>query len=281
MSVANARISTDIWSDDITVTASPAAVSTLPAAHLQNSQPQRKWRSTSTADQTLTMDLGQERQVSMVALYAHNLSGSGTVQLQGATDTGFTAIVFDQTWDALDPIYGWGEFPWGMVGWGGYDDEAGWRYQYTIKWFGRTVARYWRIIISDASNGDGYLQAGRLMLGDHLELETNIDWSPEADWVNPSKIIETRASATRSDNREPYRVMRCSNSYLNKIESGKLLDLKRFRGVTKDVLISLYPDDGSTLERRTTMLGRMIEWEPSRHVQYQLWTTGFTFRESI
>ena len=273
----NVRIVYENRADEAVLTATSEA---LAVANLQDMQPQIVWRSTSTANQTITIPLVSSRSINCVALMNHNLSGSATIRVQGASDAGFSTILFDTTYDALDPAFGWGEFPWGMVGWGGYSEE-GWQYQFSVFWITLTIARYWRIIISDATNAAGYLQAGRIVLGQYWTPQANMEWGYTLDWTDPSDIKRTRGSSWRSDNKAPYRQVKMSFRWLDVNEAGSVLDMKRLNGRRTDMLVSSYPEEGTTRERRNTLLGVMSQWTPSSHNFVDYNSVSMTIEESI
>ena len=273
----NIRICYENRADDATLTATSAA---LAVANLQDMQQQVVWSSTSAAAQTITIPLSVSRSINCVGLMNHNLSSDATIRVQGASDAGFTSVLFDTTYDALDPSFGWGEFPWGMVGWGGYSSE-GWEYQFTVKWITLTVARYWRLIITDTTNADGYVQAGRLILGQYWTPHANMQWGYSLDWHDPSEVVRTRGGSWRSDNKTPYRVSSVHVRWLDVVEAAGVLEMERQRGRRGDVLLSAYPNEGTTRERRNTLLGVLRDWSPSTHDFYGYNSVSFSIEESV
>jgi hypothetical protein len=279
MAVSNARILYRSWADDASLTATSEA-GNMTVDRLQDPLLGRRWRSTSTADQVITIDLGEDRAVSAICLYSHNLSFDATVRLEAADDAAFTApLVFDETWDAVLPTHGLGEGALGMDGLGGYDAD-GWEIPYVLQWIDRTIARYWRVTLSDSTNADGYLQIGRLLLGDYLTTEVNIDWGLESGWRTSRRQRRTRSGALRADSRPSYRVARLSWSWLDEIEGAEMHELQRLRGRSGDLLLSVYPGADDTTETLTTLLGMLTEWSPIRRPNVAQRGMSATFEES-
>jgi hypothetical protein len=245
--------------DGVTLTATSAA-GDYAVSNLVSTQPGKKWRSTSAAAQTITGDLGEDKRVNGFVLYAHNLSndGSATVQLTLSNDSGHTDQVYDSSIEATDPLYGWGEGPYGMEGYGGYSNE-GWQQQFTTIWIASTqVARYFRVIITDTANSDNYVEAGRVKLGQYIDVRFRHGY--DMGWSETTEITRTRGGALRSDNRPPYRFANITTAVLDKINEGDLLEVFRAVGKRDDVVWSAFPGANTAQERRNTLLGRLVDY---------------------
>jgi hypothetical protein len=245
--------------DGVTLTATSTA-GDYAVSNLTSTQPGKKWRSTSAVAQTITGDLGEDKRVNGFVLYAHNLSndGSATVQLTLSNDSGHTDQVYDTSIEATDPLYGWGEGPYGMEGYGGYSDE-GWQQQFTTIWIATTkVARYFRVIITDTSNSDSYVEAGRIKLGQFVDVRYRHGY--DMGWSETTEITRTRGGALRSDNRPPYRFANVTTAVLDKINEGDLLEVFRAVGKRDDVVWSAFPNANTAQERRNTLLGRLVDY---------------------
>ena len=94
------------------------------------------------------------------AIVEHNLTSGATIKIQGnATDA-----------------------------WGGptIDETVTWRKDIIVHYFTSTALRFWRIIISDAANTDGYIEVGRFFECAHLQFD-------------PSSTIEFEIINVRND----------------------------------------------------------------------------------
>ena len=265
--------------DGVTLTATSAA-GDYAVSNLVSTQPGKLWRSTSAAAQTITGDLGEDKRINGFVLYAHNLSndGSATVQLTLSNNSGHTDQVYDTTVEATDPLYGWGEGPYGMEGYGGYSDE-GWQQQFTTIWIASTqVARYFRLIITDTANSDNYVEAGRIKLGQYVDVRYRYGY--DMGWTEQTEIIRTRGGALRSDNRPTYRYANIQTSILDKISEGDILEIFRDVGKRGDAVWSAFPDAGTAQERRNMILGRLVDYS-SAVIDYAGSEITFNIEESL
>ena len=277
----NARIVDKNWSDDATISAITSEAGDFVKGNLQNTQPQSVWRSTSAVAQVIDFDLGNEQGVRALVLYNTNLSIAATVKLEGASDSGFTTIVSTTTKTPVTPKYGWGEFPWGNIGWGGYDEDDINLTNYSIIWITLTSARYWRLTITDTTNADGYVEIGRLIIGDYISPAINVEYGYSLNWIDPSEQSRTRGSAIRSTNITPFRRVTFSYQFLDQTEAFRMHELKRDVGKRKDILFSLVPEEDTARERINTLLGRPVEWSSLLYKSVNRHEQEFTIEESI
>lgn len=129
-------------------------VTTLPLTNLQNRQLSKVARST---DATITStkfdcDLGVARAVGVIALPKHNFTTAATVRVRGASDSGFTAVVYDS-----GTVAGW---PTGVT----LEDANGMNIAFWLAPSTLQTARYWRVEITDTANPAGYVQLGRVII---------------------------------------------------------------------------------------------------------------------
>lgn len=276
--MANMRLITDVWSDDGTVTATSEA-GLMTADKLQNSQPSDVWRSTTATAQTITTNLGTLRPVSMFYLGNHNLDAAASIQVDYATDVGFTNILRTETITRGTLAEGLGQGGLGTSGLGGYS-ATGWLHPFTVSWFNSVLVQYCRVIITNTANPNGYIQTGRLIFGRYWEPPYNLMFDYSIMWAEDTAQRRTRGGALRSDNKEPYRVAQGALQAMGQVDEITLLALMRVRGKRKDVLFSAYPEVGGDLEANHTILGRFTTYDPiSRLESGRRW--NFTLEESL
>ncbi len=242
------------WLDDLTLSVTSEA-GTYAVTNLQNLQPGRLWRSTDTADQIITCDLGRVREITGFALYAHNLSVNSEITFEIATDATFATITYTTTFPGVTPVYGWGTQPLGLYGLGGYSDDG----------IVQTFATHWtasiqagnavRVTLSDSGNTDGYIEAGRLKVGYAVDVPIAPGYS--MGFAEQTELTRTRGGALRSDNRPSYRWATIDTTLMDITEETRLMDLYEEVGRRSDILWAAFPGESTTRERRNTMLGRM------------------------
>ena len=151
------------------ITASSEAVN-FPAANLQDPLRAVTWRSQGAADQYLTIDKGAIRLCMVIALVSHNLSYQAQIKVKSSNSAAFDVLEREEiTFDAWEPVMGYGEGGYGMHGYGGLPLEAD-RLFYTpnpirILYLDPVEARYERITFVDPDNPDGYIEVGLLFCG--------------------------------------------------------------------------------------------------------------------
>lgn len=118
----------------------------FPASNVQHPHLTRVWRSLTDEDEYVSIDAGTG--LTMTAdcafLAAHNLSATAVVKVQSCDDGTFASCDVDatMTWDA------------GIM----------------VAFFTSSANRFWRFLVDDPSNTDGYIEIGRLALGSYLQM---------------------------------------------------------------------------------------------------------------
>jgi hypothetical protein len=161
-----------ILSDSATLTGG-SFVSGLPVTNLQDGRLAHVARTAtdSIADATINVDLGSAKTVEAVALCRHNIEAAGLWRIRGASDSGFTTVLYNSGWidvwpeqwasgvlPTTHPSYTTRKLSQAQI------DALNPRRD-AIHVFTATAARYWRIEIDDTANADAYIEAGRLVLG--------------------------------------------------------------------------------------------------------------------
>ena len=247
-------------SDGVTLTVTSTA-GNYAATNMQNKQPSLKWRSTTDAAQTISGDFGAAEVIGCVVLYNHNISAAGTIAVTLASNSGFSTDVFTKTVDALDATLGYGTQKYGHDGYGGYS-ELGWQQRFTIIWFTPVSRRYFKVVITDTTNSDEYVEVGRMMWGDFTTIPYR--YGSELGWREQTEVTRTRGGALRSDARDPYRYTNVESTILTDDSVADVLEIFRAAGRRSDVLWSGFPENTDEyLERRYTMLGKLMDYSSS------------------
>lgn len=109
------------------------------------------WRNDTTTG-NLVCDIGSAQTPTVIAIHDHNFTSGATVTIEGNAADSWGSPSYTYTWSAItDPLY---------------------YYIPTTQTY-----RYWRIVVSDVANPDGYLEAANLFLGTYLQLSAlNGEW---------------------------------------------------------------------------------------------------------
>jgi hypothetical protein len=139
------RILWDNELDDYTLVYSTQR-SGFPASNVQHPHLTRIWRSLTSEDEYAGVDAGIGLTITADCAFiaAHNLSATAVVKVQACDDGTYVTPDVDETmtWDA------------GIM----------------VAFFTADTRRFWRFLIDDPDNEDGYIEVGRLAAGSYLQM---------------------------------------------------------------------------------------------------------------
>lgn len=229
--------------------------------NLVNHQPGIPYRSTSTAAQVFTGRLGavgETHLIRFLLLYTHNLSAGAVIRLELSRFANFAVIDTDKTWGYSYPAYGFGLYPFGLAEFGIGQRIGGEGYNpFLLEFFENEIdASYYRLTITDTNNTDGYIQIGRMAMGDYWEPAINCDWGYTQDRTEVgSRGRESRSGAWWERPLPQVRPVKISFSALS-VSDEQELDLLKFQAKgCYNILFSAYPGAGGEEERRHVVLG--------------------------
>ena len=257
--MSNMILATPVLSDAATVTSS-TAVGAMTVNNLQKRSLNRIWRITDLSTGYVAIDFGSATTVNLIALIGHNGSASGTVTVKGGT----TSAVTDYSSGALSLITGTDQ---------GYDQNI------FVHNFGGGTYRYWKLEFSDASNADGYLQAGRLYMSMKFQPDVNISYNLAEGFIDNSRISRTINGEPVPLRRDPYRFVEFSLDFGSETEMyGTLYDVDRLRGSSKDVLYISDPEATTHYQRRY-VYGLMTDLKPIVNRNFQIFQKSYRIEE--
>lgn len=251
--------------DEGTITAS-SEQPTQPASRLQDRLLYRVWRSTGTTE-TLDIDFGIARIIDVVALLAHNLTQTSTIRVRIGDDPTFAAWHYDSgTVRAWPTLAGFGSLPWGVWSWGDLlstEEAAGYRVGTYVIPDQSQFGRYCRIDLSDPSNPDGFLQAGRLIAAPAYTPAHNINYGWDIQWRDDSRPSKSLGGQTYVDHVPRYRVVRVSLEMIDEVEAYSNISdyMDRRKGISGDILFIPQPNKPN-LYIHEIIYGRQTELRP-------------------
>lgn len=165
------RIAYDNLIDDLVLADfTPSGTATgFPITNVQDQRLSLRWRSVSPTAQTVVIDMGAAVNVTTAVVAGHNLGASAVTTIAGGT----SASVYTT---AVSVAYNAGTM---------------------LSFFANKSFRYWKFSITNPSNADGYIEAGRLWLGTYIT-------------ISPSSLLNFTVTKRRSDmvtigkNRQKY-----------------------------------------------------------------------------
>ena len=242
--------------------------------------PSLTWRSTSAVAQTITADLGDDYLVDSFCAVNHNFSPTGEIQLEVATDAGYSNLVVNETFDAALPLYGLGDGWLGQGGLGGFGDAL---YHQTLRpyFFTGGVGRYVRITITDTSNADGYVEAGRIIVASSWQPTVNHNWGI-GKYIDPGtrETKRTPAASARTAPGEPFKVIRVGFTWLEEDEEFALERILLAYGNKVGTLLVPYPEAATIRQTSFAVYGVLRNWTQSIRQQTRKYGIGFDVEES-
>lgn len=243
---------------------------------------------TATSSTTFTMDFGRRRSIRIMALIAHNLSFSARLRIRASNSPDFSTTVYDETSDVWGSVT---EAEWNIdeLEWENDNYWAGTFTQEETE--GQTPvssrilpepveARYWRFDIIDTQNDAGFVEIGRLFIGDaFLQPRVNYAYGGSLGYETKTVVDESLGGSEFFDPREQLRVMRFDLQFLGDQEGfARALELTRRAGIHKEVFVVADPDDDEYGPQRN-FLGRLRQLNPLEQAMFQLNSMAFEIKE--
>ena len=221
-----------------------------PGTNLRDQRLSRVWRSLALADQSITFDFSTAKQVSSLAIANHNFTTGATLTLEGNSIDSWGSPAVSESIVVSEGII--------------------------TKFFAGASYRYWRLVMNDAGNPDGYLQIGRMFLGEFLQMPP-ISFDPRIPYVTTSK--RTRSSSGQTYGDRGYRSYTPSFSFPF-ISEPERLEIEEMYGSVehvKPVFLLIWEDSLSVFPALyATIAQENITW--NRGADFH-WATTIAFEE--
>lgn len=266
---AFSRIVPRNFHDEATLTVSVAEASGYEIVNTQNDIRTRLWRSSSGADVQIkgTYAGSMLRTPAFFGMFLHQCHG-GKIQLRLYSDAAWGSMVYDSgVIDVINvmPTDGmdWGADPFGN----GPNDpffEAAPHWQWLLPSSPMPGMLSYTIDLSDHSSDYGRTvwQASRFVLGPAMELVRQPEFGASLGFVSQTDRNRSRGGSLRTNIGEVWRVMELSLGAMEESERAAWLDIFRYCGTGRSFVYSLYPEEGSRLERDHMMLCKFQTLNP-------------------
>jgi len=262
---------------------------TLPLANLQNRTQGIVARSTAatTASTKFRMTFSAARVVRIIALCNHNLSSAATVTIKAYSDSGYTTQVYTSGAVSAWPT------SYTAAGKTGWDDPSPSDRAYTtlekeyMNWTHIQILspaqeqQYFQVEINDTGNADGYVQIGRVFIGQAWQPTHNFDFGVSIKHEDTSIIQEAIDGTEYFYRKYPTRVARFGLNHLNEEEAYQsAYEILRKSGNSGEVLF-IYDSADTTHKLRRSFIGRMKELSAIENINYGLFGSTFEIKELL
>lgn len=287
-----------------TITASSQQSDATAPTNLKKDAKGSVWRSnpTTTSGTTvkayITIDFGSEKSIQGVVLAFTNLvSSSATIKVIGSI-TAFAAGTVDQIntptttptntgtavaacpWNTL-ALPDWGTNP---VGANTYAYGGG---TYARVWLSDTTPRrYWNIEITDTRPaGTGhYIEVSRLIMGQYWSPKYNTGYGMTNSMKDLSTHERTESGDLVSQRGPRYSALTFDLKWLDPSDRIQLTRIMLGNGLPRPLLISLFPDNGTTtsqaeMERAHQIYGKMVTLPGITYDMLDIYSTQFDIEE--
>ncbi len=250
----NLRIIYDNAADRATISASSAAGAMTPDRLLTDTKSDI-WRSAS-AYAALTVSWPTVEPVSGVALCYTNLSSQAQIRVTAYNYAG--DLIADSAWQMACPPKTIDELRWGIEALG-----------LTAYLPGHVIAQCWlaapvlaqRLVIqvNDPCSQAGYIDAGRLVVGEYWSPADNMDYGLSVGAVDASKHFRTEAGDLLTEVGTRHRKQSLTLSAMRSADRERVWQMAWCGGIAKPLYISLYPESSDTaLEQTHSMYCKLV-----------------------
>lgn len=259
---------------------------TLPLTNIKTRSLSRKARSTNAANSStkLRFALDIDRIVSTLGVIAHNLTVSATWRYRVYSDSAYTTLVYDSGTLNVWPSSPYGTYEWEDVHFWDLlptDEEIAYYTKNIIYVVPQIVAaQYYQIEFFDSTNTNGYVELGRIFVGQTYQPVLNMNLGASIGYESPTIIDTAMSGAEFFDRRESFRVANFTLDHLTYSESILNNDIMKISGTDLEVLYIWDSADELNLQRRS-FLGRLKALSPISQPYNTRYQTTYEIKELL
>ena len=249
--------------DDATAAATSSA-SGFPLTNAGANSKASVWRSTSLSSQTISGDwAGTAKTINCVALAFTNLIEGSTVRVKLYQEIADVSPYYDSgvrtVWFAYDPPDGFTTI--GLIAF-----PFGGGVHFPIFFNAATIKKF-EIIITSSGNPDGYIEVGRILIGNAWSPEHNAEYGATIGHVDESEINRT-AGGQYVDRRGMHKTISFDLRYLSDADRSELSSIVRRNGKRSPVFLSMYPDETDEIFQNGNLFGYFRDPAQFEHVMH-------------
>jgi len=221
-----------LWSNLIDASGTTLTPSSQPisVSNIRVQNRKRIWRGASRTE-TLTINLNTPSDnVRCVAITGHNLSSTGTILLERSSNGSSWTTIQTKTVGLFRCIF---------------------------FFFSLSNDPYWRLTFTDSANANGYIEVGRVFLGDYWEPAIAAVNNWEFRLVDNSEVKKSIGGQKWTTQRDVFARLTFRLMGLNEVDGVKnWLNIVRRIGLKDDLFLLFTPNASSRLQRELGLYGR-------------------------
>jgi hypothetical protein len=241
--------------DDATLTEVGTSLADFGPTNTQNTLRGRVLRTSSGAGYTLRGTLAATKSATCLALFRHTAWG-GDIQVELFSDAAWTTSVYDSTALPAECFTPDANFDFGFPGGDPFTKEGAY-----VHWFAEESFRSYEITFSGTPTA-GFWEVCRVYLGKAFEFAINPDYGAPLGYEDNTDSNRTLGGSQRTNHGEQWRTLQLELNSLRETEREPLLRMVRRLGKGRDFVISLFPEDGTTMEEAYTINAKLSAINP-------------------
>lgn len=227
---------------------------TLPAANLKTKLRSKVWRThdvpqSGTLTEAIEIDFIEPRYCRFFGLVADNLSTTATITLQMNSTPSWDDPPYEETFNAFELTFGFGEGGFGEWGFGGIYLQAARRvtppkcYFLDVDVNGNVpLYRYAKITFTDPENNDGWIEIGKIFLANYYESATNYIYGAVHKLVDPSGMEISSGGVDWGNRKNLFNQIELTMPYVTTdAKIGSLMNMLYSVGQTENLILMLDP----------------------------------------
>ena len=264
--MSNIRIVRTNLADTATLTADQEA-GTLVVENLQVDRKTQAWRSTGLTP-TITVNFSPAQSISMVSLAFASLASAATMTVKGYTLTGDVVAAFDTGAVSCCPSGPLSDLDWGNDSAGINSVSVGGGV-YATSWFAGGSVERLTIALNDTGNALGYIEAGKLIVGDYWEANVNADYGASITYDDRSTNSRNDSGDLVTERGTKNKKMSFGFGFMAQSDRNYMTDLAVNNGVGRPFFVSLFPEDtDNTLEQIHQLYAKVQTASPITNAFY-------------
>jgi len=247
-------LATNYCTETSTTITTSSSDANFPSSNIKHPFRSKRWRATGCTTENLVFDLQTTEEINSVVLLwpkedGIRLTNSAVIKVQANATNVWTSPAVDQTL-TINNIY-----------------------SVASHFFSTDQSyRYWRILITDASNPWGYIELGTVWLGKSLEID-NAENGFKYRLLDRTKTTETDFGHKYNDEYPITASLKFNYKYLDYSDIEILENAFRTNGTRKPVLVALDPTSSVYNKDHFLIYGNMGKQFELTHVNYDLFNS--------
>lgn len=244
---------TNDWDNENLIVSSENA--NYPGSNVQDSRLSKVWRTTGTSALAfLTVDNSSVYTDGRFASIINtNLTTAGSVTFQASTSSGFGSYNFKQLTRLNDYWY------------------VGFPSTFTMQ------KRYWRVEISDTGNPDGYIEVGRVWVGDYIDVVKSVSPTFPEYRKDTSEFDQSYGGQHYGDEGIILRNYKFNFPYFNSTNKDDIVTFIEDVKKTKKFVMILDEDDMTKVKPLYCFVNRDVQFD---HIYQYQWSAKISFMEA-